>query len=377
MKISIISSSSSRNSIGRAFVLAEVLKRRYKVEIIAPDFGSGIWEPLKEHLTALKLCKGYMLPKFVTFTLPQMLKAISGDIIYAIKPFPSSFGVALFERYSKKRPLLLDIDDYEIAGYFEKPIFKSLKKIVQSVRSPNGFFPLVITYQLVHLADEITVSSSYLQNKFGGTIVVHGRDTSFFDPQRYDRDAIRERLGLHKKEILFLGTPRPHKGLEDLIDAVVRLNCEEVEVLIVGADYSDSYTDILKKKGNTYVRVLGMQLFNKIPEFLASADIVCVPQRLSLFSLAQVPAKIFDAMAMAKPIISTNVSDIPLILSNGCGMIVGPNNPKQLAEKIEYLLKNENVAIEMGKRAREKCIKEYSYDKMEEILKGVFSKYQP
>jgi len=40
-------------------------------------------------------------------------------------------------------------------------------------------------------------------------------------------------------------------------------------------------------------------------------------------------------MAMAKPIISTNVSDIPEIL-DGVGWVVEPENPKQLAETIQY-----------------------------------------
>ncbi len=40
-------------------------------------------------------------------------------------------------------------------------------------------------------------------------------------------------------------------------------------------------------------------------------------------------------MAMAKPIIATSVSGIPEVL-DGCGWIVEPENPKQLAETIQY-----------------------------------------
>ena len=50
-------------------------------------------------------------------------------------------------------------------------------------------------------------------------------------------------------------------------------------------------------------------------------------------------AKILDAMAMAKPIIATNVSDIPEILDN-CGWIVEPENPEQLSKSIQYVLGN-------------------------------------
>ena len=48
------------------------------------------------------------------------------------------------------------------------------------------------------------------------------------------------------------------------------------------------------------------------------------------------PAKVFDAMAMAKPIIATNVSDLPEFL-DGCGWTVAPEKPKQLADTIQYV----------------------------------------
>jgi len=41
-------------------------------------------------------------------------------------------------------------------------------------------------------------------------------------------------------------------------------------------------------------------------------------------------------MAMAKPVIAANVSEIPEIL-NGCGWVVEPENPRQLAETIQYV----------------------------------------
>jgi len=38
-------------------------------------------------------------------------------------------------------------------------------------------------------------------------------------------------------------------------------------------------------------------------------DVVIIPQRENFATLGQMPAKVFDAMAMAKPTIATNVSD--------------------------------------------------------------------
>jgi len=105
------------------------------------------------------------------------------------------------------------------------------------------------------------------------------------------------------------------------------------------------------------------------------ADVVVIPQKRNFSTIGQIPAKVFDAMAMARPIIATNVSDLPEIL-DGCGWIVEPENPKQLAETIQYVLNNPEEAEEMGWKARQKCIEKYSWDAMEKVLLGVFGKYE-
>jgi len=103
----------------------------------------------------------------------------------------------------------------------------------------------------------------------------------------------------------------------------------------------------------------GMIPFRRLPEYLACSDVVVIPQKQIPSNRAQVPAKLFDAMAMGKPIISTKISDIPDILGN-CGFLAEPDNPLSLAEKIEYVLTNPNEATEVGNKARDKCIQEYS-----------------
>ena len=91
--------------------------------------------------------------------------------------------------------------------------------------------------------------------------------------------------------------------------------------------------------------------------------------------MGQVPAKVFDAMAMAKPIIATAVSDLPEILDS-CGWIVEPASPEQLAEAIQYVINHPKEAEQMGQKARQKCIENYSWDAMEKVLVNIFRKYE-
>jgi len=59
----------------------------------------------------------------------------------------------------------------------------------------------------------------------------------------------------------------------------------------------------------------------------------------------------FDAMAMANPIVVTEVSDLPQIL-DGCGIVLEPDSPEALAEAIETLVEDERLQSELGVNAQ-------------------------
>jgi glycosyltransferase involved in cell wall biosynthesis len=111
-----------------------------------------------------------------------------------------------------------------------------------------------------------------------------------------------------------------------------------------------------------------------MPELLALSDMVVLPQRRTPVTSAQVPAKVFEAMAMAKPIVATSMSDLPEIL-NGCGILVEPEDVAELATAIEHLLEDEAMAMDLGQKARERCLRHYSWDAMEMILAQVLDPF--
>jgi glycosyltransferase involved in cell wall biosynthesis len=101
--------------------------------------------------------------------------------------------------------------------------------------------------------------------------------------------------------------------------------------------------------------------FEQIPAFLTAADVVAVPQRDTPDTLGQVPAKLFDAMALGRPVVSTRVSMIPEIL-DGCGLIVDPGDVAALSAAVRRLIDDPTEAQALGARARERCVERYSFD---------------
>jgi len=387
MKISILSPDLSDNCLGRAYLLAKILQRRYGVEIVGPIFGNGIWGPVADDkcITYKSVEMGGKFKPYLQ--IRELARKIDGDVIYASKPVFTSFGIGLFIKVIQKKPLILDIDDWEMGFKKESntslSLFHSIKALIASslfFYSMDSYWNVLFMEKLALFSDEITVSNTFLKDKFGGTMVCHGRDTKAFDPKRFNRDLVKEKYGIEKskKIVMFFGTPRPHKGIEDIIKAVSLIKDQDVVLVVVGIDdreqYSKNLAKTTKKALDKRFKGFGLQPFETVPEFLTMADVVVIPQRKNFSTIGQMPAKVFDAMAMAKPIIATAVSDFPEIL-DGCGWIVEHENPERLSKTIRYVLTNSEEAVEMGQRARQKCIENYSWDAMEKILTKIFEKY--
>ena len=356
MKVSVLAADLSDNATGRADLLARLLSARYDVEVVGPRFGADVWMPAREGAIPQRSVRAGRYPGFARH-IPALLDLVDGDVIVASKPRATSFGLGLLARARRRRPLVLDIDDWEIGFFSRSGPWGRIGRAL-NVANPNGLPWTWLAEKLVSRADAITVASRFLERRFGGTLLPHARDTEAWDPGRYDRAATRRRLGVDgEKVVMFLGTPRGHKGVDDLVEAVGSLG-PGVILALVGVDAARSGAQ--RWSAPAYVRVTGEIPFDDVPRYLIGADVVVVPQRDTMDTVGQVPAKLFDAMALARPIVSTSVSMIPEILE-GCGVVVEPGNVSALAGAIKRLLDNPVDAADLGRRARERCESRYSF----------------
>ena len=387
MKISILVPDLSENCLGRAYILAKVLQRRYDIEIIGPVFGEGIWKPVANDKDIVYKFVKLNKRKISLWRLRELYRKIDGDIIYSIKPLFTSFGFGLLKKFINRKPLILDIDDWQMGlmnDYFHSlSLVKRIGYLLGSIIYPfnaNSYWNNLFFSKLYFCADKITVSNNLLKDKFGGAVVWHGRDTDFLNPHKFDKYSLKQKYRIDEKIkiVMFLGTPRPHKGIEDLVEAVGLIKNKNIILAIVGVDAKNPYCKNLIKTAEKILikrlKVFGLQPFQKVPEFLSIADVIVIPQRRGDSAIMQIPAKLFDAMAMAKPIISNSVSELPQILEN-CGWIIEPDNPKELSKMIQYVLDNTEEAMKIGLKAREKCIEKYNLNIMEKTLIEVFKNY--
>ena len=356
MKLTLLSPSSSLYFLPRVKILHQLLEKHFDIEVIS-IVGKGEKDDFfREEFSNYKSIKFN-----VNTVLKELIKQVKGDIVYAVQAKASSFGLARNLKHYKKIPLVLDISSREIYSSFphSKNLWINFIFSLPYFTNPNSFVYTWMLEKKIKTANLITTSSKQLQDIYGGELIPHACDTNFFDPKLYNRDEIRKYMNWSdSKVIIFAGNAKANTGLEQLLKALKSIKDEKIVLAIVG-----KITPFYKKLAKMDLRVSLYEFQSRlnIAKLLTASDLAVIPQRNLRMTEGKVPVKLFEAMSIALPIISTNVSDIPNIL-DGCGLISPVDDIKSLKENIEKILKDKDLAKDLGNKAREKCIKNYSLD---------------
>ncbi|MTJ11704.1 glycosyltransferase family 4 protein [Anabaena sp. UHCC 0187] len=373
---------STNDGFIRASLLQKALEQLgHTTEILGFLFNENLYSAIPQE-TALFSVNGANYPKFLV-NAAKLLHHIDGDIIYAIKPQPASFGIAICKKLYSRKPIILDIDDWEMSWYGgDEWVYQpTLKQLARDIIKQNGALrvphhPLYIKWmeKLINQADAVTVHNEFLQQRFGGVYVPNGKDINLFNPANYNVEESRKRYGLSNYRILmFPGAPRPYKGLEDVLIALDKINQPDLKLVIVGGSPYDNYDAELQQKWGKWIIQLPQYPIDVMPNVVAAAHIIVIPQKNTPTTLAQFPLKLTDGMAMGKPILATKVGDIPSILAE-TGYLVDPSSPEQIADQIQLIFADLEQAEERGKKARVRCVEKYSLETMASTLNEVISR---
>lgn len=384
--ITILSPHMGSNALGRALVLAELAQELgHEVRIVGTTrAGDAVWPP------ALSLPRPIPLHTIPLHRAPDYGRAAralrgllrEGEPLIISKPLPTSLGLALLAGVNPRgRGVLLDIDDWELGFRYKDGDPESLRGVPNVARAVwDSTYPSRLNTtagvwaceQLVGLFPHRIVSNGWLEARFGGLVLPHVRDRERLSPSGADGARVREKLGMGDERAWFgfIGTPRVHKGVDLLIEAVARLEGAPGEeapgVMLLGCDPNDRVGSALleqglKRLGEARLRWWGSFGFEELADHVAAADVVVIPSRKTMESVGQIPAKLFDAMAMAKPVIVSDVNDMAQIVA-GCGEVVAPGSVEALEGGMRRMLSRTREEREaMGRAARARFEARYDF----------------
>lgn len=360
-RISLFVHDLSLNPIVRAAPLARALQHSgFEVEIIGFVSRESVYEPYKD------LFDYRVLPLRRTNGL-ALARLARGEIIYAFKPLWTSFVPALIASgFGRRKPLFLDVEDDELWFDYKGPRRLLIDHVIRGWRLSSPKFKWLI-HPLTKLCKQVTVSSRTLQRRYGGEIILQGPDERMFDPDRADlsRDNCRQALGLPLEDvlILFAGHPTNYKGLDVIIEAMIRLDDCKCSLVLAGAAEHPMFISAKRLLGER-CKLLGNLPHSEMPKLLAAVDVVPVPQKQVGYTEAQIPAKMIEAMAMRKAIVASRVSDLPHILGEHQqeqrGWVIQPGSSIELEQAIRAIISNPDEAQARGYRSRQYYLAEAS-----------------
>lgn len=162
-----------------------------------------------------------------------------------------------------------------------------------------------------------------------------------------------------QNKICFIGGISRIRGIRELVES---LEFVDVQCAIAGSFPELFKSDIIKEKGWSKVEELGF--INRDESLkLKSESIAGIVTFLPLPNHVNAqPNKIFEYMASGLPVIG---SKFPLweaiIEGNDCGICVDPENPKEIANAIQKIKDNPQMAKEMGERGKKQVKDIYNW----------------
>lgn len=211
----------------------------------------------------------------------------------------------------------------------------------------------------------------------------NGVDPEMFRPDQGGKE-VREQLGINDKTVVgFVGTFGPWHGVLVLAEAISKLPKEaNCHFLLIGEGNLKSKVEEIVKTHNATDKVTftGRLSHRLVPSYLDACDILVSPHvpmedGSDFFGS---PTKLFEYMAMAKPIVASRLGQIADVIEDGKnGYLVEPANVNMLVDTLAKLASNPHDCKRLGIQAREDVIASYTWKRNAGRVLEAYKTYKP
>lgn len=376
MKISFLVPDLGWPIVGIAARMAHYLADSHEVEIVGPSLWGGANAMYSAEFNYRKVAcpRIYRYPEYFR-EVRKLSRALQGDVVIAMKAFGSTLPAALRAKQERGCRVMAYLDEWDGAVAASWSPAERIRQWARDWMHPCNNVHVPRMERLLPQCDLRLVTTRFLEQQFDGTRFSIGVYTERFQPQDPVRVVeLKDRLGLHgMKLVVFGGVVRQHKGLEMFAEALARLKRDDVRLVILGP-LNDQVRDMMAHPVYGPLVVCPavdaettQTVHRDMPLYLGLGDVLAVPLADTLLARSQMPCKVFEAMAMGKPIVATAVSDLPEVLA-GCGYLVEPGNGEAAADALAHLFDDADDARDLGCRARARCLAHYGADTSRRLL---------
>ena len=273
----------------------------------------------------------------------------------------------------KRAPWVLEIRDLwpesiVVVGSLKSPVLIRLLERLElfAYRRADAIVPVTDSFKRYML--EKGIAGDKIE------VIKNGVNASFFQPYRGD-NALRKQMGLEGRFVVaYIGTHGLAHGLDTVLDAaaLLRGNPQIVFLLIGDGAERKRLLQLRDARGLSNVVMVEQQPKANMPIVwdLSSASVVHL-KKSPLFKTV-IPSKIFESMAMERPILLGVEGEAAQIVSQAdAGVCFEPENAQQLADAVLRLASDSESARQMGVRGRRYVMEHFDRERLAERYAGL------
>lgn len=303
------------------------------------------------------------------------------DILIATSPQFFCGWAGVIASWIKRTPFVLEIRDVWPEGITAAGGLQKAGLAVQYIEK--------LAMAMYRAADHIvTVGEGYKEKLVAKgvpaekiSIITNGVDPELFSPRPVSSD-LRERYGLGGRFVVsYIGTIGMACALDIVLRAARKLKEEEdarIVFLLVGDGATRKQLEATaRQKGLDNVVFTGRLEKALMPDCLAVSDVCLVHLRRTPLYETVFPSKMFEAAAMAVPIIlGVKGFAAKLISDSGAGLCIEPEDENELVNAIYTLLESPDLRKQLGRSGRDRILRDFNRDALAdeyiEVLNRVF-----
>lgn len=342
-------------------------KHGYSVDILSPP---GV-ENMSEEKTGSQKKNRYLVPQIIFELLEIGYNLI--DFVRLARQLKKKKYDFLYERYSIFNVVGILASRRKGIPIIIEASFTSKTSVYPKRTRILGSLACAVDKFIFNRAEGIVVVSSVLKysliKDFKVTeekilVLPNAVDTDFFDPSMHN-DAIKRAYGFESKQVVgFVGGFYPWHGLDLLIDAareVIKVLPDTKFFLVGDGPDKKSLEDRVSQSHlKNSVIFTGSVPYAKVAEHIAAFDIGVMPDSNDYGS----PIKIFEYMAMGKPVLAPRIGPIEEVIDDGKdGLLFTRHSKEGLSQAIVRILTDRRLYNAIAVNSQKEVIAEHTWFK--------------
>ena len=356
----------------------DMLSELYEVTLIANGKAQDFSALFGEHICAIpvNISRSVSLMQDL-FALLRLFKIFKGEQFDAVHSITPKAGLlAMLAALAAGVPVRIHTFTGQVWANKSGVVrwgLKALDKLI--AKCATGLLTDSFSQRLFLINEKIVQSDRILVLGNGS---VCGVDVDRFKPNLVKRLQIRSELSIPEDGIvcLYLGRLNPDKGVQDLAAAFASFaaNTPHAHLMVVGPDeggMSEVLQSVLRNCSDQYHRI---GFTNKPEDYMAAADIFCLPSYREGFG-----SVLIEAAAAGVPALASNIYGITDAVVNGrTGLLHEPKNVAQITEMLQKMINDnllrQNMSVQAIVRVKELFATQVLVDAMRNYYSSILNK---